>query len=81
MLLPESPRMLVLRGEEKEAAASLERLRNRVDSNDPLIQVSSFSLGLSASYIFYSWNSPRCGLRLSLSKSQTREERVIGEIS
>ena len=45
MLLPESPRMLVLRGEEKEAAASLERLRNRVGSNDPLIQVSSFFWG------------------------------------
>lgn len=41
MLLPESPRMLVLRGEEKEAAASLERLRNRVGSNDPLVQVSA----------------------------------------
>jgi MFS family permease len=41
ILLPESPRMLVLRGEEKEAAASLERLRNRVGSNDPLVQVSS----------------------------------------
>ena len=40
MLLPESPRMLVLRGEEKEAAVSLERLRNRVGSNDPLVQVS-----------------------------------------
>jgi MFS family permease len=45
MLLPESPRMLVLRGEEKEAIASLERLRNRVGSNDPLVQVSSFYLG------------------------------------
>ena len=45
MLLPESPRMLVLRGEEKEAAASLERLRNRVGSNDPLIQVGPFYFG------------------------------------
>ncbi len=32
----------MLRGEEKEAAASVELLRNRVGSNDPLIQVRSF---------------------------------------
>lgn len=80
MLLPESPRMLVLRGEEKEAAVSLERLRNRVGSNDPLVQVSGVFWDVVTSYIHGSWNSPRCGSRLSLSRSQTREERVIGEI-
>ena len=80
MLLPESPRMLVLRGEEKEAAASLERLRNRVGSDDPLIQVSSLFWGTLWDYNCYSWNSPRCNLRLSLSKIQMREERMIGEI-
>ena len=80
MLLPESPRMLVLRGEEKIAAVSLERLRNRVGSGDPLVQVSVIFWDIAASYIRGSWNSPRCGSRLSLSRIQTREGRVLGEI-
>jgi hypothetical protein len=55
LYLPPSPRLLVYKGRQAEALASLAQLRQRPDSDDPLVHVSqTFSLSLMFKSLIFS---------------------------